>query len=104
MPTPDYMKIDIEGAEFLALSGAKSTLVESHPIIFYATHGSIVHQKCCCLLQSIGYQLQPIDGMNLEQSSEIFATYKASQQIAQDGRGKKPPRRLAPRWPHKKRT
>ena len=77
IPSPDYIKIDIEGAEFSALSGAKSTLMELHPIIFLATHGGAVHQKCCYLLQSIGYHLQPIDGIDLEQSSEILATYNA---------------------------
>jgi FkbM family methyltransferase len=77
IPAPDYMKIDIEGAEFLALSGAKTMLEDSHPTIFLATHGSVVHQECSHLLQSLGYQLQPIDGRNLEQSNEILATYKA---------------------------
>jgi len=77
LPTPDYIKIDIEGAEALALSGAKSMLAKSHPTIFLATHGSSVHQECCRLLQSLGYHLKPIDGMNLEQSSEIIATFNA---------------------------
>ena len=76
LPVPDYLKIDIEGAEFLALSGAKSILKSSHPTIFLATHGDIIHQKCCHLLQSLGYQIQPIDGLSLEQSHEILATYK----------------------------
>lgn len=53
IPTPDYMKIDIEGAEALALSGAKSMLAKSHPTIFLATHGSSIHQECCRLLQSL---------------------------------------------------
>ena len=75
IPTPDYMKIDIEGAEALALSGAKSMLIKSHPTIFLATHGSGVHQECCHLLRSVDYELEPIDGMNLEQSKEILATY-----------------------------
>jgi len=78
IPIPDYLKIDIEGAEALALSGAKSMLVKFHPTIFLATHGSSVHQECCRLLQSLDYELQPIDGMNLEQSNEILATYNAS--------------------------
>ena len=77
IPTPDYMKIDIEGAEALALSGAKSMLAKSHPTIFLATHGSSIHQECCRLLQSLDYELQPIDGMNLDQSSEILATHSA---------------------------
>ncbi|MBI5648838.1 MAG: FkbM family methyltransferase [Chloroflexi bacterium] len=78
IPMPEYMKIDIEGAEFLALAGAKSILAKSHPTIFLATHGSTVHQACCEFLQTLGYRLQSIDGLNLEQSSEILATYNAS--------------------------
>jgi FkbM family methyltransferase len=76
IPVPDYIKMDIEGAETLALSGAKSMLAEFHPVIFLATHGNLVHQECCSLLYSVGYELQTIDEMNLEQSSEIFATSK----------------------------
>ena len=77
IPTPDYMKIDIEGAEALALSGAKAMLAKSHPTIFLATHGSGIHRECCRLLQSLDYRLQPIDGMDLEESSEILATHTA---------------------------
>lgn len=73
IPTPDYMKIDIEGAEALALEGAKSMLAEFHPTIFLATHGYDIHQECCRFLNSLDYELQPIDGMNLEHSSEIVA-------------------------------
>jgi FkbM family methyltransferase len=75
IPPPDYLKIDIEGAEVMALSGAKSILTKSHPTIFLATHGSDVHRECCSLLQSLGYHLRSIDGMKLEQSSEILATF-----------------------------
>ena len=77
LPTPDYMKIDIEGAELLALSGAKSMLAQSHPTIFLATHGSSIHQECCRLLESIDYKLQPIDAINLEQCQEILAAYNS---------------------------
>jgi len=76
IPTPHFMKIDIEGAEALALSGAMTTLLKSHPTIFLATHGSDVHKKCCSLLRELDYELKPIDGMNIEKSSEILATYK----------------------------
>lgn len=77
LPAPDHIKIDIEGAEALALLGAKSTLAQFHPTIFLATHGSSIHQECCRLLHSLDYKLQPIDGMNLESSSEILAIYNA---------------------------
>lgn len=77
LPVPDYIKMDIEGGEGLALSGAKSTLAQFHPTIFLATHGNSVHQECCRLLHSLDYELQPIDGRKLESSSEIVATYNA---------------------------
>jgi len=73
MPAPDFMKIDIEGAEMLALSGARSMLAKYHPNIILSTHGDVVHQECCSFLKSLGYKLQPIDGMPLAQSKEILA-------------------------------
>lgn len=75
IPTPTYMKIDIEGAEALALSGARSMLASAHPTIFLATHGSSVHQECCRLLHALDYQLHSIDQTELDQSSEILAIY-----------------------------
>ncbi|MGQ0570071.1 MAG: FkbM family methyltransferase [Armatimonadota bacterium] len=76
LPLPDYIKMDIEGAEMLALSGAKSVLAKSRPTLFLATHGMEIHQECCGFLQSLDYQLQAIDGMSLEQCSELLAFRK----------------------------
>ncbi|MCC6147333.1 MAG: FkbM family methyltransferase [Anaerolineaceae bacterium] len=73
LPAPDCIKMDIEGGEAAALSGAMSVLAQYHPIIFLATHGDAVHRECCLLLRSLGYELQPLDGMNLESSSELLA-------------------------------
>lgn len=78
LPVPDYIKMDIEGAEMLALIGARSILARFHPVILLATHGSTVHQECCRFLQSLDYELQPLDGMDLLSSSEILATYDAA--------------------------
>jgi hypothetical protein len=75
VPLPQFVKIDIEGAELLALLGAKQILATSHPTIFLATHGNEVHAECCLLLSSLGYQVQPIDERPLEKSSEILALY-----------------------------
>ena len=78
LPVPDYIKMDIEGAEVSALLGAKTTLAQAHPTIFLATHGSSIHQECCRLLRSLGYELQPINDMSLGVSRcEILATYNA---------------------------
>jgi FkbM family methyltransferase len=73
LPPPDYLKIDVEGAELLVLSGAAFLLENTRPTVFLATHGQDVHQKCCRLLESFGYQLRAVNGNNLERSSEIIA-------------------------------
>jgi FkbM family methyltransferase len=70
---PNCMKIDVEGDEFLVLSGAKSTLKDYHPIIFLATHGTQVHEQCCDLLKSVGYQLEGLDGASIAQCDELIA-------------------------------
>ncbi len=78
VPAPDLMKIDIEGAEAMALEGAKLTLAERHPDIFLSTHGNTVHKTCCRFLGSLGYSLSTIDGGGLEQASEVVALWRRS--------------------------
>ena len=76
IPPPDYMKIDVEGAELLVLSGAKSLLANYSPTVFLATHGPEVHQHCCLFLNSIGYELQSINQNNIDETDEIIAFKK----------------------------
>lgn len=76
IPAPDYMKIDVEGAELLVLKGAKSILSDYSPKIFLATHSHRVpnvHIDCCDFLASLGYKLKPIIGNDLYNTREIFA-------------------------------
>lgn len=73
LPAPDLLKIDIEGAEFLALQGARKMLARSHPVIFLSTHSGLVHRECIELLESLGYRVAPIDGRPLERSHDILA-------------------------------
>jgi FkbM family methyltransferase len=75
LPLPKFIKMDIEGAEFDALCGAKSLLSKAHPTIFLASHGDTVHRACCEFLQSFGYQLVSIDGNSLDSSREVVATF-----------------------------
>ena len=73
---PDYIKIDVEGAELLVLKGAKSTLSNCSPKILLATHSHQipnVHIDCCNFLASLGYKLKPIVGDDLYATKEIFA-------------------------------
>ena len=78
IPVPSHIKIDVEGAEVLVLSGAKSILAKYNPIIFLATHGFDKRQQCRQLLNSLGYKLQAIGGKSAKQSNEIIA-YKRNE-------------------------
>lgn len=73
LPPPDCLKIDVEGAEFLVLSGAKTVLKEIRPKVFLSTHGSAAHLKCCDLLMTLGYQLQPLGAHDVADAEELFA-------------------------------
>ena len=70
---PNFIKCDIEGAEFNALTGAAGTLSKYAPVILLATHNPKVHQDCCTLLADLGYQLTPLDYPSLHKASEILA-------------------------------
>lgn len=75
VPLPDYVKIDIEGAEMRALLGARKILEAGHPTIFLSTHGTKLHKESCDFLRSIGYRLEPLDKESLNQSEEILACW-----------------------------
>jgi FkbM family methyltransferase len=57
-PAPDLVKMDIEGAEFDALQGARELLRTKRPTLFLATHGARVQRQCCALLEQNGYALE----------------------------------------------
>lgn len=71
---PQIIKMDIEGGEYDALSGAKSLLAEWHPQIFLSTHGPDVHSKCLGLLKTMGYNVVPLYN-SLESTDEVIALF-----------------------------
>ena len=73
IPSPDFVKIDVEGSEWLVLTGGRQTLSQYHPTIFLSTHGRDVHQQCCQLLELMGYTLRGIGGNNVDDVDEIVA-------------------------------
>ena len=75
-PPPDLIKIDVEGAELLVLSGAREILSANHPAIFLATHGAGIHLQCCKFLESLGYELQSINQKAVYETDEILALKK----------------------------
>jgi FkbM family methyltransferase len=76
LPVPDYLKIDVEGAEAKVLQGAKQVLTELHPTIFLATHGDQLQKDCCQFLKNLGYELKSITSKSLTDSDEILAIYQ----------------------------
>ncbi len=70
---PNYIKMDIEGGELLALRGASQCIQRYRPHIFLATHGHQVHSQCHQLLESWGYRSQILE-LNSAGFGEIIAT------------------------------
>ena len=73
MPPPQFIKLDVEGAESRVLRGAVNLLYRYCPAIFLATHGTQVKQECCELLQDLDYRVVPILGDDIDQTDELFA-------------------------------
>jgi FkbM family methyltransferase len=74
VPPPNVIKCDIEGGEYDALRGASEILSKHSPMIFLATHGPEVHDRCCRLLTNLHYQLTPLDDLPLSLTCEVLAT------------------------------
>jgi FkbM family methyltransferase len=70
---PDYVKMDIEGGEFLALRGSAHTFHRFRPILFLATHGREVQSECCKLLESWGYTWQLFKKSSAHERAELVA-------------------------------
>ena len=69
---PEFIKMDIEGAEYRALQGARECFARHRPKLFLATHGRRVHDDCCTLLSSWNYELA-YTSQPSEDRAEIFA-------------------------------
>lgn len=74
VPAPDFLKIDVEGAEMLVLKGARSLLTTTRPTLFLATHGRLMREGCCDFLNALGYELSPIGKTNVEEHGEFLGS------------------------------
>ncbi len=72
IPPPNYIKMDIEGAEFRALVGARNCFQKYKPNLFLATHGRAVHEECCKLLHSWNFKVEVITEES-DDRAELFA-------------------------------
>lgn len=73
LPWPNIVKVDIEGAEYRFLLGARQLLTNRPVKLFLATHGTEVHKQCLNFLQALGYTIKNLEDKPLELSREILA-------------------------------
>ncbi len=58
IPAPDVIKMDVEGAELLALTGASTIIRKYMPTILLSTHGEEMKSRCEALLADFGYEIR----------------------------------------------
>lgn len=75
---PSVIKIDVEGAELLALRGSREIFRQFRPVLFLATHGREVHAECVRLLASWGHECKDLGDGACKDSGEIIARYRPS--------------------------
>jgi FkbM family methyltransferase len=78
LPEPDFMKIDVEGAEVEVLAGGREVLKRRHPTLIIETHQwmpdhASCHRDCCQLLEALGYDLSPDNSNDLDVDYKICA-------------------------------
>ena len=61
MAVPDVMKIDVEGAEWLVLQGAEMLFRKHRPVLFLATHGDDLRDRCSTWLKERDYELTALN-------------------------------------------
>ena len=72
---PDYMKIDVEGAEFEVIQGSQNILEAYHPTLFLDTHNRTAHQQTLDRLERLGYQFTILDGKSRAETRELIAKF-----------------------------
>jgi FkbM family methyltransferase len=73
-PSPDLVKIDVEGSDDAVLRGGARTFTAYRPPIYLALHGERQRRECAALLARWGYRVTSLEsGMGPEESSEWLA-------------------------------
>lgn len=78
VPPPDFVKMDVEGAEGLVLSGASRLLAGRDCFWFVALHGEEQARTCSTIFRQSGYRVRDLKGRDVGDPSlvsqdEIYA-------------------------------
>jgi FkbM family methyltransferase len=73
LPAPSFIKMDIEGAEVAALTGAASLLRDDAPVILLSAHGGEKYRQCSELLRGFGYELELLVDGTLDGNYVVLA-------------------------------
>lgn len=60
-PPPDFVKMDVEGAELLALTGAAEIVRRAKTSWMVATHSAALNSQCRAIFTKAGYALSGVD-------------------------------------------
>lgn len=74
LPAPSFIKMDIEGGEYAALTGAMAVLRQDAPKILLSAHGFEQHQRCSELLRGLGYELETLVDGSADGNYVLLAT------------------------------
>ena len=70
---PNILKIDVEGAEFQVITGAKNLLLKYKPILFLSTHGEESKNNCLSYLKQLNYHhIKPINANSIRKAYEFL--------------------------------
>ena len=70
---PEYIKIDVEGAEYDVLRGAEKIIEKFRPTLFLDTHQRTAHQNTIQYLEEHHYHFEILDGKPLSETKELIA-------------------------------
>lgn len=78
LPRPDFVKMDVEGAEGLVLAGAQGLLREHRCVWFVALHGEEPARASLALLRGSGHRVRDLVGADVSEAStglvdEVYA-------------------------------
>lgn len=73
---PTVIKMDVEGAEEMALLGAQRTLIKAKPKIFLSVHSPQLRTVCLEYLENLGYSFEGLNTNIDPEATEFLAVYK----------------------------